>query len=105
MPPNENAPRPELVEEPRVALVCPDCGADLSLALAGQNVGHDCAIKHSLPGHRWLCQQRASNLATKATRGRSFRNKVRSLREVRGPLLSANSWVGQGRARTPVPSL
>jgi hypothetical protein len=56
MPPNDNAPRPELVEEPRVALLCPDCGADLSAALAGQNVRHDCAIKDSLPGHRWLCQ-------------------------------------------------
>jgi hypothetical protein len=43
MPPNENAPRPELVEEPRVALVCPDCGADLSAALAGQNVGRTTA--------------------------------------------------------------
>jgi len=56
MPSNDNAPRAELVEEPRVALVCPDCGADLSAALAGQDVGHDCAIKHSLPGRRWLCQ-------------------------------------------------
>jgi hypothetical protein len=45
-----------LVEEPGVVLVCPDCGADLSAALAGQNVQHDCAPNNPLPGHGWLCE-------------------------------------------------